>query len=62
MKTVDDIPVSQEEKIRFLEEENGKLRETIRFIAKELLRERNELIEKMNYILILDRQDFEEKG
>lgn len=50
------------DKIEKLETENEKLRETIRFIAKELIKERNELTEKMNYILILDRQDFEPKG
>ena len=43
-------------------EENIKLRETIKFIAKEILRERDKLIESMNYILILDRNDFESKG
>jgi cell division protein FtsB len=43
-------------------EENEKLISSIAFIVKELIREKNELIEKMNYILILDRNDFESKG
>ena len=43
-------------------EENRKLRDTISFMAKELIRSRDELITQMNYILILDRNDFESKG
>ena len=44
------------------QEENRKLRDTISFMAKELIRSRDELITQMNYILILDRNDFESKG
>ena len=61
-----------EEKDKFIERlrtENSqlkdnylKLEETISFLVRELATRNSEYIDSMNYILILDRGDFESKG